>query len=44
MVAPLLHVLKGDIADRLQAVVERGGSVVSSFLSGRVDEDTNEKK
>jgi beta-galactosidase len=41
VVAPLLHLLKGDIADRLRAVVDRGGSVLSSFLSGRVDEDTN---
>lgn len=41
VVAPLLHLLKGNIAERLQAVVDRGGSVVSSFLSGRVDPDTN---
>ena len=41
VVAPLLHLLKGDIAERLDAVVQRGGSIVSTFLSGRVDEDTN---
>ncbi|MBG6238519.1 beta-galactosidase [Mycetocola sp. CAN_C7] len=41
VVAPLLHLLKGDVASRLRAVVDRGGSVVSSFLSGRVDVDTN---
>lgn len=41
VIAPLLHVIKGDIAQRLQGVTERGGSVVASFLSGRVDQDTN---
>jgi beta-galactosidase len=41
VVAPLLHLLKGDIAERLQAVLDRGGSIVSGFLSGRVDENTN---
>lgn len=41
VVAPLLHMLKGDVEDRLRAVVERGGSIVSTFLSGRVDQDTN---
>lgn len=37
--APLLHMLKGDIADRLAAVAERGGAVITGYLSGRVDED-----
>ncbi len=41
VVAPLLHVLKGDIAERLAAVLARGGSVLTTFLSGRVDEDDN---
>ncbi|GAA1976381.1 beta-galactosidase [Isoptericola halotolerans] len=41
VVAPMLHLLKGDIADRLEAVVARGGSVLSSFWAGRVDEDDN---
>ena len=41
VVAPLLHLVKGDVENRLRAVVERGGSVLSSFLSGRVDEDSN---
>jgi beta-galactosidase len=41
VVAPLLHMLKGDIADRLAAVVAGGGSVLTTFLSGRVDEDDN---
>lgn len=41
VVAPLLHMLKGDIARRLEEVADRGGSVVTTFLSGRVDEDDN---
>ncbi|WP_213454420.1 beta-galactosidase [Rhizomonospora bruguierae] len=41
VVAPVLHMLKGDLARRLEAVAERGGSVVTTFLSGRVDEDDN---
>ena len=38
---PLLHMVKGDLASRLEAVVERGGSLLTTFLSGRVDEDDN---
>ncbi|MFY1693222.1 beta-galactosidase [Plantactinospora sp. WMMB782] len=41
VVAPALHMLKGDLAQRLAAVAERGGSVLTTFLSGRVDEDDN---
>jgi beta-galactosidase len=41
VVAPLLHMLKGDIAERLAAVLDRGGSVLTTFLSGRVDESDN---
>jgi beta-galactosidase len=41
VVAPLLHVLEGDVAERLEAVVERGGSLLTSFWSGRADEDAN---
>lgn len=41
VVAPLLHVVTGDLAERLAAVTARGGTVVTSVLSGRVDEDTN---
>jgi beta-galactosidase len=41
VVAPALHMLKGDLAQRLEAVATRGGSVVTTFLSGRVDEDDN---
>ncbi|MFJ3403225.1 beta-galactosidase [Promicromonospora sp. NPDC090134] len=41
VLAPMLHVLKGDVAARLAAVTERGGSVLASFWSGRADEDAN---
>ncbi|GIG92259.1 beta-galactosidase [Plantactinospora endophytica] len=41
VVAPALHMVKGDLAERLAAVAERGGSVLTTFLSGRVDEDDN---
>ncbi len=41
VVAPALHVVKGDVAARLEDVVARGGSVLASFWSGRVDEDDN---
>lgn len=41
VVAPVLHVVKGDVAARLEAVAARGGTVLTTFWSGRVDEDTN---
>ncbi|MCW6005954.1 beta-galactosidase, partial [Micromonospora sp. CPCC 205371] len=41
VVAPALHMLKGDIAQRLEEVATRGGTVVTTFLSGRVDEHDN---
>jgi beta-galactosidase len=41
VVAPALHMLKGDLAQRLEEVAARGGSVLASYLSGRVDEDDN---
>jgi beta-galactosidase len=41
VVAPVLHMFKGDLARRLEDVAARGGSVVATFLSGRVDEDDN---
>ena len=41
VVAPLLHMVKGDLARRLEDVAASGGSVVTTFLSGRVDEDDN---
>ena len=39
VVAPLLYMVKGDVARRLEDVAASGGSVVTTFLSGRVDED-----
>ncbi|MFJ8579627.1 beta-galactosidase [Micromonospora sp. NPDC093277] len=41
VVAPALHMLKGDLPGRLAEVAARGGSVVTTFLSGRVDENDN---
>lgn len=41
VVAPLLHMVKGDLADRVTAFVEGGGTFVTTALSGRVDEDDN---
>ncbi|MEU8424164.1 beta-galactosidase [Micromonospora sp. NPDC048835] len=39
VVAPALHLLKGDLPQRLEAVAARGGSVLTTYLSGRVDEN-----
>ena len=41
VLAPMLHVLKGDVGVRLEGVVARGGSVLASYWSGRADEDAN---
>jgi beta-galactosidase len=41
VVAPALHMLKGDLPQRLEEVAARGGSVLATFLSGRVDENDN---
>lgn len=41
VLAPALHMVKGELARRLEAVAARGGSVVATFLSGRVDEHDN---
>jgi len=41
VLAPALHMVKGDLAARLESVAARGGSVITTFLSGRVDEDDN---
>ena len=41
VVAPLLHLVKGGVAARVEAFVEGGGVFVTSFLSGRVDESDN---
>src|SRR5665811_967818 len=39
VVAPLLHMVKDGVAERLDEVVARGGSLVTGYLSGRVDAD-----
>jgi beta-galactosidase len=41
VVAPLLHMVKGDFAERVTSFVEQGGSFLTTALSGRVDEDDN---
>lgn len=41
VVAPALHMVKGELPRRLEAVARRGGTVLATFLSGRVDEDDN---
>jgi len=41
VLAPMLHVLKGDVVVRLEGVVARGGSVLASYWCGRADEDAN---
>ncbi|MDR2973634.1 MAG: beta-galactosidase [Propionibacteriaceae bacterium] len=41
VLAPLMHMIKGDIIDRLQVVAQRGGTVVTGLMSGRVDESDN---
>ncbi|EFL35581.1 beta-galactosidase [Streptomyces viridochromogenes DSM 40736] len=38
VLAPALYMVKGDLATRLEAVARRGGTVLTTFLSGRVDE------
>jgi beta-galactosidase len=38
VLAPALHMVKGDLATRLEAVAALGGTVLATFLSGRVDE------
>ncbi|PWI14900.1 beta-galactosidase [Streptomyces sp. Act143] len=37
ILAPALFMVKGDLAARLEAVAARGGTVLATFLSGRVD-------
>ncbi|MFG3246370.1 beta-galactosidase [Streptomyces sp. NPDC048187] len=38
VLAPVLHLVKGDLADRLTALTRRGGSVLATFLTARCDE------
>ncbi|WBB53470.1 beta-galactosidase [Verrucosispora sp. WMMD573] len=41
VVAPALHQVSDDLAERLAQVAQGGGSVLTTFLSGRVDVDGN---
>lgn len=41
IVAPFLHMTKGDLPERLDAAVRAGATLVTTVLSGRVDEDDN---
>jgi len=38
VIAPMLHMVKAGVADRLQAVLEKGGTFVATVFSGVVDE------
>ncbi|MDX3118189.1 MULTISPECIES: beta-galactosidase [Streptomyces] len=38
VLAPVLHLFKGDLATRLEAVATRGGTVLATFLTARCDE------
>ncbi|MDR2895201.1 MAG: beta-galactosidase [Propionibacteriaceae bacterium] len=40
VLAPAMHMVKGDIIERLNAVAARGGTVVTGAMSGLVDEST----
>ena len=41
VVAPVLYMLKGDIVKRLEQFVENGGILVTTFMSGLVDQSDN---
>ena len=41
IVAPLLYMVKGDIAERLDRAARRGATVVTTAMSGRVDATDN---
>ncbi|MGW2613273.1 beta-galactosidase [Streptomyces sp. NPDC001500] len=38
VLAPVLHLVEGDLATRLEAVARRGGTVLATFLTARCDE------
>ncbi|WP_326551867.1 beta-galactosidase [Micromonospora sp. NBC_01813] len=38
VVAPALHMVKEDLASRLETVAQQGGTVLATYLSGRVDQ------
>ncbi|WP_460070530.1 beta-galactosidase [Streptomyces sp. YKOK-I1] len=37
VLAPVLHLIKGDLAERLEELARRGGTVLATFLSARSD-------
>lgn len=39
IVAPLFYMMKGDVAQRVQAYVEKGGTLVTTVMSGLADEN-----
>lgn len=39
VVAPMLYMVKGDIAERLEAFVQKGGTLVTTVMSGLADEN-----
>ena len=39
LLAPMLYMMKGDVAKRLQGFVERGGTLVTTVMSGLADEN-----
>ena len=41
VIAPLAHMAKADLVERLDAVAERGGTVITGMLSCRVDPSDN---
>jgi beta-galactosidase len=38
VIAPMLHMVKAGVAERVETLVERGGSFVTTYFSGVVDE------
>lgn len=41
VVAPVLYMVKGDMAEKLEAYVASGGNLVTTFMSGIVDQSDN---
>ena len=41
VVAPVLYMVKGDMAEKLEAYVASGGNLITTFMSGIVDQSDN---
>lgn len=39
LIAPMLYMVRGDVGDRIQQFVEKGGILITSYWSGIVDEN-----